>query len=103
MSGTHFDLVILHHTSSEPVERLVRDLLELLNKQGDPYLEYKLSEALLFAESKTAVLENMSREDAEYYQKRFRNPYLSSLWSPTAQEQTGDECLPKLWRGGGKV
>lgn len=85
MSGTHFDLVILHHTSSEPVERLVRDLLELLNKQGDPYLEYKLSEALLFAESKTAVLENMSREDAEYYQKRFREFLVETELRPTLQ------------------
>lgn len=46
MSDSHYDLVIQHNASVEPVDRLVRDLLMLLDKKGDPYIEYKLSEGL---------------------------------------------------------
>ncbi|MFZ1389128.1 MAG: hypothetical protein WBP46_04915 [Thiolinea sp.] len=85
MSDSQYDLVIQHHASVEPVDRLVRDLLILLDKEGDPYIEYKLSEGLLFPESKTAILENISQDEAEYYQKRFREMSVETLLRPTVQ------------------
>ena len=85
MSDSHYDLVIQHNASVEPVDRLVRDLLMLLDKKGDPYIEYKLSEGLLFPESKTAILENISKDEAEYYQKRFREMLVETILRPTVQ------------------
>lgn len=85
MPDSHYDLVIQHHASVEPVDRLVRDLLILLDKEGDPYIEYKLSEGLLFPESKTTVLENISKDEAEYYQKRFREMMVETSLRPTLQ------------------
>ncbi|WP_298609664.1 hypothetical protein [uncultured Thiothrix sp.] len=85
MPDSHYDLVIQHHASVEPVDRLVRDLLILLDKEGDPYIEYKLSEGLLFPESKTAILENISKDEAEYYQKRFREMMVETSLRPTLQ------------------
>ena len=85
MSNPHFDLVILHHSSLQPIETLVRDLLAVMNKQGDPYLEYKLSEALLFEESRTAILENLTREQGEHYQRRFREFLIETELRPTLQ------------------
>lgn len=82
----HYDLVIQHHASVEPVDHLVRDLLVLLDKEGDPYIEYKLSEGLLFPESKTAVLENITQDEAEYYQKRFREMMVETSIRPTLQQ-----------------
>lgn len=85
MPDSHYDLVIQHHASVEPVDRLVRDLLILLDKEGDPYIEYKLSEGLLFPESKTAILENIRKDEAEYYQKRFREMMVETSLRPTLQ------------------
>ena len=82
----HYDLVIQHHASVEPVDHLVRDLLVLLDKEGDPYIEYKLSEGLLFPDSKTAVLENITQDEAEYYQKRFRELMVETSIRPTLQQ-----------------
>lgn len=85
MSDSHYDLVIQHNASVEPVDRLVRDLLILLDKEGDPYIEYKLSEGLLFPETKTALLENITKDEAEYYQKRFREMQVETSLRPTMQ------------------
>lgn len=81
-----YDLVIQHHASVEPVDHLVRDLLVLLDKEGDPYIEYKLSEGLLFPDSKTTVLENITQDEAEYYQKRFRELMVETSIRPTLQQ-----------------
>lgn len=82
----HYDLVIQHHASVEPVDHLVRDLLVLLDKEGDPYIEYKLSEGLLFPNNKIAVLENITQDEAEYYQKRFREMMVETSIRPTLQQ-----------------
>lgn len=86
MSERYYDLVIQHHASVEPVDHLVRDLLVLLDKEGDPYIEYKLSEGLLFPESKAIVLENITQDEAEYYQKRFREMMVETSVCPTLQQ-----------------
>ena len=52
MPDSHYDLVIQHHASVEPVDRLVRDLLILLDKEGDPYIEYKLFRGPVFSRNK---------------------------------------------------
>lgn len=85
MSDSHYDLVIQHNASVEPVDHLVRDLLIVLDKEGDPYIEYKLSEGLLFPETKTAILENINKDEAEYYQKRFREMQVETSLRPTLQ------------------
>lgn len=85
MSTPLYDLVIQHHASVEPIDRLVRDLLILLDKEGDPYIEYKLSEGLLFPESKTTILEKISQDEGEYYQKRFRELLVETELRPTLQ------------------
>ncbi|HPY40240.1 MAG TPA: hypothetical protein PLM98_06970 [Thiolinea sp.] len=90
MSDSHYDLAIQHNASVEPVDRLVRDLLILLDKEGDPYIEYKLSESLLFPDSKTAILENITKDEAEYYQKRFREMMVETSLRPTMQLMSKD-------------
>lgn len=85
MSEPLYDLVIQHHASVEPIDRLVRDLLILLDKEGDPYIEYKLSEGLLFPESKTTILETVTKDEGEYYQKRFREMMVETVLRPTLQ------------------
>lgn len=93
MSDSLYDLVIQHHASVEPVDHLVRDLLILLDKKGDPYIEYKLSEGLLFPESKTTILESITKDEAEYYQKRFREMMVETSLRPTLQLSIGRNNL----------
>ncbi len=71
MPAATFDLAIARCTSDQSIETLVSELLAILDKQGDPYLEYKISEALLFEHSSTTILEGLKREEREYYQRRF--------------------------------
>ncbi|MGB1011819.1 MAG: hypothetical protein ACPGVP_19055 [Thiolinea sp.] len=85
MAEARFDLVILHHTSDKTVENLVQELLIILDKVGDPYLEYKLSEALLFEQSSSAILDNISREEGERYQDSFRQLNVETELRPTLQ------------------
>ncbi|MEZ5478368.1 MAG: hypothetical protein R3E95_13075 [Thiolinea sp.] len=85
MSATRYDLVILHHTSDKTVETLVQDLLVLLDKVGDPYLEYKLSEALLFEKSSSAILDGIDEEQGKYYQDEFRKLKVETELRPTLQ------------------
>ncbi|MCB1639239.1 MAG: hypothetical protein KDI15_10365, partial [Thiothrix sp.] len=74
MPDVRYDLVVLQHHSEKKVEQLVNDLLHLLQRKNDPYLEYKLSEALLFganSANKTAVLEDLTLADGEKIQQLF--------------------------------
>lgn len=71
MSEALYNLAITRHSSSKPVEKLVQDLLEIMEEKGDAYLEYKLSESLLFEQSSNTVLENITWPKGEHYQQLF--------------------------------
>lgn len=58
-----FDLVITGHSSTQPVEALVREILTLLNDHS-AHLEFKLSDALLFSNGMVSIRDNISREEA---------------------------------------
>lgn len=92
MPQVRYDLVILHHTSSQSVENLVQDLLKLLGKTGDSYLEYKLSEALLFEKSSSAILDNIDEEQGKHYQEAFRRLQVETELRPTLQLVAKDEA-----------
>ena len=59
-----FDLVVTGHSSDKSVEALVRDVLTLLD-DNSPYLEFKLSDALLFNNGMVSIRENISQAEAE--------------------------------------
>lgn len=71
MSEATYSLAILRHSSEKPVEVLVQDLLEVMGEASDPYLEYKLSESLLFSQNVTPVLESLSLVEADRLQQLF--------------------------------
>lgn len=58
-----FDLVVTGHSSTQPVEALVREILTLLNDHS-AHLEFKLSDALLFSNGMVSIRDNISREEA---------------------------------------
>lgn len=66
-----YDLAIVRHSSGKPVEQLVQDLFEIMEETGGPYLEYKLSESLLFEQSNSVILENITLAEYERYQRLF--------------------------------
>lgn len=66
-----YDLAIVRHSSEKPVEQLVQDLFEIMEETGDPYLEYKLSESLLFEQSNNVILENITLAEYGRYQQLF--------------------------------
>jgi len=85
MSDTRFDLAITHHTSELPIEKLVQALMELLGRNNDSYLEYKLSEALLFEGSGATVVDNLTKEEGEKLQERFRSLNVETTLRPTLE------------------
>lgn len=94
MSDTRFDLAITHHSSELPIEKLVKALMELLGRHNDSYLEYKLSEALLFEGSGATVVDNLTKEEGEKLQERFRSLNVETTLRPTLElvsKDAGDE------------
>lgn len=71
MAEATYSLAILRHASEKPVEALVQDLLEVMGEAGDPYLEYKLSESLLFEQSSHPILEDLTLIEADRLQQSF--------------------------------
>lgn len=71
MSEALYNLAITRHSSSKSIEKLVQDLLEIMEETGDAYLEYKLSESLLFEQSSNTILENITWTKGEHYQQLF--------------------------------
>ncbi|PIE00873.1 MAG: hypothetical protein CSA79_01875 [Thiothrix nivea] len=78
MAESLYNVAITKHTSDKPVETLVQEALELLDRAGDPYMEYKLSEALLFGQS-GAVLENLPLTESERIQQKLLNMGIETL------------------------
>lgn len=58
------DLVVTGHTSDQPVEKLVNQILNLLDDHS-PHLEFKLSDALLFNNGMTTIRDNITQDEAE--------------------------------------
>lgn len=58
-----FDLVVVGHSSDQPVEALVREILDLLGDHSS-YLEFKLSDALLFDSGLVSIRDNIGFEEA---------------------------------------
>ena len=85
MREARYDLIVLNHTSCESVESLVQELLTIIDKVGDPYLEYKLSEALLFEQSNHVILDNITRTEAEHYQEKFHKLDIETSLRPILQ------------------
>ncbi|HPQ94223.1 MAG: hypothetical protein KDI44_04765 [Thiothrix sp.] len=98
MPDVRYDLVVLQHHSEKKVEQLVNDLLHLLQRKDDPYLEYKLSEALLFganSANKTAVLEDLTQADGEKIRQLFLEQQVTTELRPAlglvAKDTSKDE------------
>nr|CAA6828914.1 MAG: Unknown protein [uncultured Thiotrichaceae bacterium] len=85
MSESLYNLSIVRYTSDKPVEVLVRDLLDVMGKASDSYLEYKLSESLLFEESSSAILENVGQTEGERYQQLFLEHQVETKLYPALQ------------------
>ena len=71
MSEALYNLAITRHSSGKSIDKLVQDLLEIMEETGDAYLEYKLSESLLFEQSSNTVLDNITWTEGEHYQQLF--------------------------------
>lgn len=87
MAESLYNLALTKHTSDKPVETLVQEALELLDKTGDPYMEYKLSEALLFGQS-GAILENLPLSDCERVQQKLLSIEIETLLQLATQGQS---------------
>lgn len=78
MAESLYNVAIIKHTSDKPLETLVQEALAALDKTGDPYMEYKLSEALLFGQS-SSILENLPLSDSERVQQKLLNVNIETL------------------------
>ena len=79
-----FDLVVTGHRSEKSVEALVRDVLDLLDDHS-PYLEFKLSDALLFNNGMVSIRENISEADAQALSERLNTLAIHCAIRPTLQ------------------
>ncbi|MEZ5536665.1 MAG: hypothetical protein R3F02_13700 [Thiolinea sp.] len=86
MAESLYNLAITKHTSEKPVEALVQEALELLGMPGDPYMEYKLSEALLFRKS-GYILENLTLTESERYQQKLLSINIETLLQLSTKAQ----------------
>lgn len=79
-----FDLVVTGHSSDKSVEALVRDVLTLLD-DNSPYLEFKLSDALLFNNGMVSIRENISQAEAEAISQQLSTLAIKCAIRPTLQ------------------
>ncbi|WML89236.1 hypothetical protein RCF98_09645 [Thiothrix lacustris] len=79
-----FDLVVTGHNSDKSVEALVRDVLTLLD-DNSPYLEFKLSDALLFNNGMVSIRENISQVEAEAISQQLSTLAIKCAIRPTLQ------------------
>ena len=79
-----FDLVVTGHSSEKSVEALVRDVLTLLD-DNSPYLEFKLSDALLFNNGMVSIRENISQAEAEAISQQLSTLAIKCAIRPTLQ------------------
>ena len=79
-----FDLVVTGHSSDKSVEALVRDVLTLLD-DNSPYLEFKLSDALLFNNGMVSIRENISQAEAEALSQQLSTLSIRCAVRPTLQ------------------
>lgn len=79
-----FDLVVTGHNSEKSVEALVRDVLDLLDDHS-PYLEFKLSDALLFNNGMVSIRENISEADAQALSEQLNTLAIHCAIRPTLQ------------------
>ncbi|MBU0656097.1 MAG: hypothetical protein KJ914_13335 [Gammaproteobacteria bacterium] len=92
-----FDLVVLGHDSHKPVEILVKDILNLLD-DNSPYLEFKLSDALLFNNGMVSIRDGITFEAAQEIRKKLATLAVDCDIRPTLQlipkemEETGVEA-----------
>lgn len=85
MSEALYNLVIIGHSSAKPVEQLVQDLLLLIGEVGDSYMEYKLSESLLFEQSSNSILENITQDQGKHFQQLFLDYKVETQLLPASQ------------------
>jgi anion-transporting ArsA/GET3 family ATPase len=78
------DLVVTGHSSEKSVEALVRDVLNLLDDHS-AYLEFKLSDALLFNNGMVSIREDISRPTAEALIQQLSTLRIHCLIRPTLQ------------------
>ncbi len=88
MSEALYDLVITRHSSVKPVEQLVQDLLRIMEETGDNYLEYKLSEALLFGQGNSVILGSITFKEGQHFQQLFLEQKVETRLNPTSKKET---------------
>ncbi|WGZ94315.1 MAG: hypothetical protein QJT81_21470 [Candidatus Thiothrix putei] len=79
-----FDLVVTGHRSEKSVEALVRDVLDLLDDHS-PYLEFKLSDALLFNNGMVSIRENITEAEAQALSEQLQTLAIHCAIRPTLQ------------------
>ncbi|MBJ6608804.1 MAG: hypothetical protein JG718_00415 [Candidatus Thiothrix moscowensis] len=79
-----FDIVVLGHNSPQSVEQLVKDILNLLG-DNSPYLEFKLSDALLFNNGMVSIRENISFQEAQTMRRQLATLGVECEIRPTLQ------------------
>lgn len=89
MAEPRHDLVITQYLADSPIEDVVAQLMKLLNSDN-PRLEFKLSDALLFENGNSAALENITKEEAEEYQRQFLELMVESEIRPSLQVVTAE-------------
>jgi hypothetical protein len=78
------DLVVTGHTSDKPVEKLVSEILTLLDDHS-AHLEFKLSDALLFNNGMVSIRDNIDTDEAEVIRQKLHTLGVSSVLRPTLQ------------------
>lgn len=79
-----FDLVVLGHNSPLPVEALVKDILNLLG-DNSTYLEFKLSDALLFNNGMVSIRDGISFQEGQAIRKKLATLDVDCDLRPTLQ------------------
>lgn len=78
------DLVVTGHTSDQPVEKLVNQILNLLDDHSS-HLEFKLSDALLFNNGMTTIRDNITQDEAEIIRQTLSRVGVMCELRPTLQ------------------
>lgn len=79
-----FDIVVLGHDSPKPVEELVQDILKLLG-DNSTYLEFKLSDALLFNNGMVSIRDGVSFTEAQEIRQKLSSLAVDCDIRPTLQ------------------
>ena len=95
-----FDLVVLGHDSPKPVEALVKDILNLLGDDST-YLEFKLSDALLFNNGMVSIRDSITFAEARDISDKLATLGVDCDIRPTLQlipmAEEGEEQEPTLY------